>query len=258
MTTDLWNNFQTLIKAQAKQLIGSTLRKRLLVLSTRCHDSMRHAAVTKQLQKKVKCSLDGPQALNPSQEILTPAFWCTMLPREVGGQVKFASSTRNADSASNTHQPLIRGQTLTRFARLLIECLVGLIDAVDELLKRIFGNLRIPSVARQNVPVTFQFFEYVRFEIRTRGHVHDFKDCDQCKMVIYRAVARHELAQAFEQMFEPEHGADALVERIFVQNQGRAFRAVSATRIVSHTGCASFTKKAEVPERVHLRFKSLE
>ena len=42
-------------------------------------------------------------------------------------------------------------------------------------------------------------------------------------MVVQRQVARQQLAEAAEQVFEPEIGANAFVERVFVQDHAQAF-----------------------------------
>jgi hypothetical protein len=43
-------------------------------------------------------------------------------------------------------------------------------------------------------------------------------------VVVQRMVARQKLIQALEQMFQPQVGADAFVERVFVQDHSGVYR----------------------------------
>ena len=65
-----------------------------------------------------------------------------------------------------------------------------------------------------------KLFQDVRLQVGTRGHVHDLEDGDQREMVVHGFVAWHQQRQPLEQMLKPQHGANALVERVFVDNQG--------------------------------------
>ena len=70
--------------------------------------------------------------------------------------------------------------------------------------------------------VLFELLEQIGLEVGARADVHDLEDRRQRVMVIDRRFALDQLAQAVEQMLETQHRADALVERIFVDDQGGA------------------------------------
>src|SRR5664279_2188761 len=66
----------------------------------------------------------------------------------------------------------------------------------------------------------FELFQQIGLQVGARADVHDLEDRRQRVVVIDRGVALDELAEAIEQMLEPQHGADAFVERVLVEDQG--------------------------------------
>jgi hypothetical protein len=129
---------------------------------------------------------------------------------------------------------------------------VGLVDLADHLVQRRFGDVRVAAVAQQHAAVALQFLEDVRLQVGARGHVHDLEDGDQREMVVHGLVAWHQQRQPLEQVLKPQHGANALVERVFVQDQGGASRRWDAASIVSQPGNRRHTEEAERPQSVDL------
>ena len=65
-----------------------------------------------------------------------------------------------------------------------------------------------------------ELLEQVGLEVGARADVHDLEDRRQRVVVVDRRVALDQLAEAVEQMLEAQHRADALVERVLVDDQG--------------------------------------
>ena len=83
-----------------------------------------------------------------------------------------------------------------------------------------FGNRRIAAVADQLLAMLLELLEQVGLQVGARADVHDLEDRRERVMVIDRGVPLDELAEPVEQVLEPKHRPDALVEGIFVQDQG--------------------------------------
>ena len=49
-------------------------------------------------------------------------------------------------------------------------------------------------------------------------------------MVIHCGISAHQLFEPVEQMFQPQHGADAFIEGVLVEDQGGGFQAVAPGR----------------------------
>ena len=88
------------------------------------------------------------------------------------------------------------------------------------LVERAFGDRRVAAKADELLAVLLELLEQVGLEVGARADVHDLEDRRQRVVVVDRRVALDQLAEAVEQVLEPQHRADALVERIFVEDQG--------------------------------------
>src|SRR5690606_23322847 len=103
--------------------------------------------------------------------------------------------------------------------RHLLQRRMRLFDAAKHLVEHAFLHGGVAAPGHELVLVAVELLEQVALEVGAGGHVHHFKDGDQREMVVDRAVAPHQVMQAREQVFQPQHGADAFVEGIFVKNQ---------------------------------------
>jgi hypothetical protein len=66
-----------------------------------------------------------------------------------------------------------------------------------------------------------EFLEQVGLQVRTTGHFKNFKQRQQRDVMVERIRARDEMARALEQILQAQEGPDALVERIFVRDDGQ-------------------------------------
>ena len=98
---------------------------------------------------------------------------------------------------------------------------MGLVDARQHGFQCGLVHLRIAAVALHLVAVALQFLQHVALQVGARSHIHDLEQRHQREVVVHRCVAWQQLAQAVEQVLQPQHGADAFIERVFVEHQGR-------------------------------------
>jgi len=90
------------------------------------------------------------------------------------------------------------------------------IEFANHLIQHRLGNGRVATVGVQQVPLFVQILEQVGLQVGTGGHVHDFKQCRQGKVVVKVIHARGQLVQAHKQVFKPQIGTDAFVQGVFV------------------------------------------
>jgi hypothetical protein len=68
--------------------------------------------------------------------------------------------------------------------------------------------------------------------------------------MIERRLALDELAQPVEQMLEPQHGADAFVERIFVADHAmQAFAPFARVPVIVPYACSVARVEPQLPQR---------
>ena len=142
-----------------------------------------------------------------------------MLPLVVGRQVELARARGDADAAADAHQPVVGLQALACFAGGLLQGVVADLDAAQHLVQHGFVDGGVAAVAHELLFVAVQIAQQVGFEVGPRGHVHHFKDGGQRVVVVHRVFAPHEQGQALEQVFKPQHRADALAQWVFVDDQ---------------------------------------
>jgi hypothetical protein len=109
---------------------------------------------------------------------------------------------------------------LRMLALQLVQALEGVVDAADDPVERGLRNAGVATEAVQLRAVALEFLQQVALDVGTRGHVHDLEKGGEREMMVHRRVARHQLAEAVEQVLEPQHRADAFVEGVLVQDQG--------------------------------------
>ena len=98
-----------------------------------------------------------------------------------------------------------------------------MVDAGDHVVERPLRDRRVAAIGVQAQLLLLEVLQQVGLQVCTRGDVHDLEDRRQRVVVIDGRIARHQLAEAVEQVLEPQHRADALVERVFVKDQGGDF-----------------------------------
>ena len=97
------------------------------------------------------------------------------------------------------------------------------VDLADDAVEHVLGNRGIAAVAVELLLVPFEVLEHVGLEIGAGSDVHDLEDGHQRVVVIERMGSRNQLAQAAEQLLEPQIGSQAFVERIFVKDHAAGF-----------------------------------
>ena len=100
-----------------------------------------------------------------------------------------------------------------------IQCHKAPVQLIDHGVKNAFGNGGVAAIAVVELPLTFQVFQDVGFELGAGGHFDDLEQSGQCKVVVQRVCAAHQLAQAVEQLLQAQVSANAFVKRVFVEDQ---------------------------------------
>ena len=81
----------------------------------------------------------------------------------------------------------------------------------------------VAAVAIEHMPLFFEVLEHVGFQIGPCCHVHDFENGRERVVMVGRALPLYQLAQAAEQVLQPQIGAYTLVEGILVKNHSAIF-----------------------------------
>ena len=89
------------------------------------------------------------------------AFGAVLLPGVIGGQIKFASATRNANPAADPHQPIVFGEGLADLAGQTVERCVTLVDGCNEAVQCCLGDGRIAAKSVQDLLLFFKILEHV-------------------------------------------------------------------------------------------------
>ena len=97
------------------------------------------------------------------------------------------------------------------------------VELADHLVEHGFGDRRVAAVAVERLLLLVQVLHHVGLQVGARGDVHHFEDRGQGVVVVERVVARDQFAEAAEQVFQPQVGADAFVERVFVEDHAWAW-----------------------------------
>ena len=69
--------------------------------------------------------------------------------------------------------------------------------------------------------MALEFLQQVGFEVGAPGYLEDLEQRKERNVVIERVGACDEMARALEQILQAQQGPDALVERVFIRNDGQ-------------------------------------
>ncbi len=219
MAGDFRDQAQSAVDAQSQQLIRLA-GELLLVGAIDGLDLARTAGVAQQTQQEFDAAGQWCKGLQPLRQIALALLLRQMLPGVIGGQVEFAGAAGNARPAADRHEPFVVLQALAHAAVLLTERLVGLIEFAEHGIERGLGHRRIAAIADEGLPMAFEFLEDFRLEILAACDIHDLEQGDQREMVMLRQGALLQHIGSAEQVFQPEQGAHAFVQGVFVQNHG--------------------------------------
>ena len=104
------------------------------------------------------------------------------------------------------------------FAVLLAELLESVVQLRQKGVERRLGNGRVAAERAHVRFLLVEVLQHLGFQVGAAGDVHHLEDGDQRVVVVKRAVARQQLAEAANQVLQPQVGANAFVERVFVQD----------------------------------------
>mmetsp|Transcript_20611 Transcript_20611/g.38475 ORF Transcript_20611/g.38475 Transcript_20611/m.38475 type:complete len:235 (-) Transcript_20611:219-923(-) len=186
-------------------------------------DLVRCAGVAQQAQQYLQGFGHGHQGLGPAHQVLAPAHGQQLLPVVVGRQVELAGAARDADTAADAHQPFIARQRSTGLAVQGVEALERTVDAADGLVQSGLVDAWAAAVGNELGLVLLELFQQIALQVGARSDVQDLEEGDQREMVIQRGVALQQRTESVEQVFEAKHRADALVERVLVQDHSGDF-----------------------------------
>jgi len=110
-------------------------------------------------------------------------------------------------------------QLLAGLAGLLVQRRETAFELPDDVVERGLRDMRIVPVGVQDLLLTLEVLEQIGLQVGARRDVDDLEHRGQRVMMVERLFARHQDAQATQQVLEPEVGAYAFVERKFVQHR---------------------------------------
>ncbi len=210
------------VDPQPQQLECAALGQVLLEMPAGGDNLLRCARLAHHLQQQHQCLGQGCQRAGPVGQGCLALRSVEVLPMEIGGQIEFAGATGNADAAADGHQPVVLRQALAGLAWYIGNLRKAGVELTDHGVKRRFGDCRVAPKTRQGLLLSIEVLEHVRFHVGARGHIHDLEQCLDRVVVIQRVLARHQHSQPFEKLLEPQIGADAFVEGVFVEDHGLA------------------------------------
>ena len=232
VAADFGNHLQRGVERQAQQLEGTALWQVLLELATHGNYLLGGARVTQHFQQKMDRFGQRCERGRPALQVLLAHVGAAVLPGKIGWQVELARSAWNPHPAADAHEPVVFRERLSRLAGQAIECTEVAFELVNHFVQNTFGNGRVAAVAVEDLLLFVQIPKYIGLEIGPGTDVHDFKNGGQCEVVIQRIGARHQLGQAQEKVLQPQIGANALVEGVFVKDHAD----FSGARIIARTG----------------------
>ena len=145
---------------------------------------LRRARVAQHMQKKRQSIGQRLQVRSPAAQISQAGVSVAFLPSVICRQVKGAGAARYENAAANTHQPVIFRQLAAGFAVLALESGKSVFHITGKGFQRLLGDGRVAALGGQIGFVVFQIFQHISLDVDPAGHVHDFKQGDQRKMVI--------------------------------------------------------------------------
>jgi hypothetical protein len=71
----------------------------------------------------------------------------------------------------------------------------------------------------QRLLLTLKFLQEIRFQIGPTAYLEHFENRSECHMMLEWIVLLYEEAKFVVQILQPQHGANTLIERVFVNGQ---------------------------------------
>ena len=155
---------------------------------------------------------------HPALQVFLPSFDGEMLPGVIGRQVEFAGATRYADAAANGREPFVLGKGMADFSLHLLQLRKAVLYFVQRLQERRFGNGGVALVAGKALLLAIQIAHDFGLEVGAAGYIEDFEQRDQGKVVVNGLVALLQMRKTVKQPLQPQPGADAFIEGVFVQD----------------------------------------
>ena len=145
-----------------------------------------------------------------------------LLPGMVRRQVEFASTAGDDGAPAYAHQPLVFADVLPGFSLRGNECSADAVDFGQYRIEALGLDIRVGFKTEQCLSLPFEFLQQIRLQVGSTGNLQHFKNRRQGDMVLERMRLIQEKCEFFVQIFQPQQGANTLVERVFVYDQNRS------------------------------------
>ena len=155
---------------------------------------------------------------HPLLQIFLPNMSRLVLPGMVSGQIKFAGAAGNANAAADGGEPIVFGQGMADFSVQLLKLEKAVLHVIQRLQQGRFGNGRIALVTAKALFLAIQIAHDLGFEIGSADHIENLEQRDQGEVVVDRLAALLQARETVKQPLQPQPGADAFVEGVFVQD----------------------------------------
>ena len=107
------------------------------------------------------------------------------LPRVVGRQIKLAGAPGDANSAANTHQPVVFSQGVAGFTYQLVEFIEAAAQVANQLVQSALGDGRVTAISLKVGFLPVQVFHDLGLEVGPSANIQNLKQSDQCKVVVH-------------------------------------------------------------------------
>ena len=155
---------------------------------------------------------------HPLLQIFLPNMSRLVLPGMVSGQIKFAGAAGNADAAANGGEPIVFGQGMADLTVQLFKLKKAVLHVIQRLQQRRFGNGWIALVAAEALFLAIQIAHDLGLEIGAANHIENLEQRDQGEVVVDSLAALLQMRETVKQPLQPQPGADAFIEGVFVQD----------------------------------------
>ncbi|MNT19151.1 hypothetical protein D3C72_1543950 [compost metagenome] len=151
-------------------------------------------------------------------------FGAAFLPGKVGRQVEFTGAPRDDGAATDAHQPFIVADILPRLALRRHQGTADTVEFTEDGVQGFRFHVRIAAVTEQALALALEFLQQVGLQVGATRHFEHIENSCQGNMVLHCMLLLDEELEFVVQVFQPQQGTYAFVERVFVDNQNNSLK----------------------------------
>src|SRR5215207_478636 len=94
-----------------------------------------------------------------------------------------------------------------------------MVEAGHDNVERLHRDRWVAAIGIELILVALEFLQQIGLQVSPRSDIHDLEDRGEGEVMIDWRVASHQLPEAIEQVLEPQHRANALVDWVLVEHE---------------------------------------